>query len=138
MFSKLLKSEKTIKIIVLAGVLLILIIFASSVFGNEKKQEETSDSISFEEYADVLEARLEGIIGLIEGVNQVDVLVSIEKSKEDVYADRGNNLSTTISPVARGAVVVCDGARNPVVKEKIVESVSKALGIGVNKICVTY
>lgn len=138
MISKLLKNEKTVKGIVLIGVVLILIIFAASVFGSNGKKEESDKQPSFEDYSQALEARLEEIIGQIEGSGQANILVSIEKSVEEVYAQKGNSVATTISPVARGAVVVCDGARNPVVKEKIVEVVSKALGISANKICVTY
>lgn len=138
MISKLLKNEKMVKVVVLVGVALILFIFATSVFGNREENEEQESYPSFDDYSQTLEARLEEIIGLIEGTGETDILVSIEKSVEDVYTERGNSIATTISPVARGVVVVCEGAKNPVIKEKIVEAVSKALGISANKICVTY
>lgn len=138
MISKLLKNEKMVKVVVLVGVALILFIFVTSVFGNREENEEQESYPSFDDYSQTLEARLEEIIGLIEGTGETDILVSIEKSVEDVYTERGNSIATTISPVARGVVVVCEGAKNPVIKEKIVEAVSKALGISANKICVTY
>ena len=44
----------------------------------------------------------------------------------------------TIQPKVRGAAVVCTGASDPLVKERVVNTVAKALNIGVSKVYVTY
>lgn len=43
----------------------------------------------------------------------------------------------TIQPKVRGAAVVCTGASDPVVKERIANTVAKALNIGLSKVYVT-
>lgn len=44
---------------------------------------------------------------------------------------------SVIQPKVRGAAVVCSGASDPVVREKIANVVSGVLDIGVSKVCVT-
>ncbi len=43
----------------------------------------------------------------------------------------------TLQPTVRGAAVVCSGAGDPVVKERVANTVAKALNIGLSKVYVT-
>ncbi len=43
----------------------------------------------------------------------------------------------TVLPKVRGAAVVCTGASDPVVKERVANAVAKALNIGLSKVYVT-
>lgn len=43
----------------------------------------------------------------------------------------------TVQPRVRGAAVVCSGAGDPVVKERVANTVAKALNIGLSKVYVT-
>lgn len=42
-----------------------------------------------------------------------------------------------VQPKVRGAAVVCSGASDPVVREKVANTVAKALNIGISKVYVT-
>ena len=43
----------------------------------------------------------------------------------------------TVQPQVRGAAVVCSGASDPVVKERVANTVAKALNIGISRVYVT-
>lgn len=43
----------------------------------------------------------------------------------------------TVQPVVRGAAVVCTGASDPVIREKVANTVAKALNIGISRVYVT-
>ena len=53
-------------------------------------------------------------------------------------SDRGQEglIKQVNAPTYRGAIVVCQGADDPVVKLSITEAVSRATGLGVDKISV--
>ena len=44
----------------------------------------------------------------------------------------------TVQPQVRGAAVVCSGASDPVVKERVANTVAKALNIGISRVYVAY
>lgn len=46
-------------------------------------------------------------------------------------------LITQIEPKIKGVVVVCQGADNMVVRERVISAVTTALGISSNRVCVT-
>lgn len=46
--------------------------------------------------------------------------------------------TSVICPKVRGVAVVCPGASDPVVKEKIANTVSGVLNVGISRVCVTY
>ena len=43
----------------------------------------------------------------------------------------------TVQPVVRGAAVVCSGAADPVIRERVANTVAKALNIGISRVYVT-
>ena len=91
---RLLQNDKSRKIIVVVGVVAILIIFFSGFFGGDKSKTSNTESAqqvstniqTVEEYKTQTEQSLTNLINGIEGVGNASVLVTIEKSSEQVYA----------------------------------------------------
>lgn len=113
-----------------------------------------------------LEQRLEELIGKIDGAGSVSVMVTLDSSSRKLYekdektdvkanSDSGSENTAretetvlagsakeplgvgTVLPKVRGAAVVCSGAGDPVVREKVTYTVAKALNIGLSKVYVT-
>ena len=109
-----------------------------------------------------LEERLSAVLRLVDGAGDVRVILSIAAGEEVVYqtninhntSDNTENIkhdtvmvssvdrSTTglvkqiIPMIYKGAVVICNGADDPVVRLSIVEAISKLTGLGANQISV--
>ena len=121
----------------------------------EEKSEIMPEVTITEE--DSLEERLSFILGHIEGVGQVQVLLTEAIGPESVYQTDGvsgseGKLETVIitdekrtelglvrqviAPVYQGAVVVCQGGGNASVCLAVIEAVSNATGIPSSRITV--
>lgn len=131
------KSDKAVKLITLCGIGLMVLIFILSLTGGDKEEVQQPQTDIYQ-YEEKLEQQLEEILKKISGVGEVKVMITLEKTEETVYSDRESSVETTITPTVRGAVVYCAGSENPLVKQRVLEAVSRALGVGVNKVCVTY
>ncbi|MEG0571351.1 MAG: hypothetical protein RR497_06880, partial [Oscillospiraceae bacterium] len=96
------KSEKGIKIILGVGMLVILIIFISTVMPQKKdkavsKTESAQKVMTTDEYTLQLENKIASIIGSIEGVGEVKIMVTLENGVENIFAQeqRQNKDKTT-------------------------------------------
>ncbi len=154
--SDIIKKYKYAVIILLAGVALMLI----PVNKNEKTvTQHTVEQIK--EDTDINKA-LEQILSQIAGAGEVRVLLTVANGEETVYqtdskhsqSEENSNTQTdtvtvtdsernekglikqTISPVYRGAVVVCQGADSAQVCLAIVEAVAKVTGLSSDRISV--
>ena len=109
-----------------------------------------------------LEEKLEALLGRIEGAGQVSVLLTEKEGSQTLYqtdsqtdADESGSRRTddtvliedenrtesglvrqTLSPVYRGAVILCQGAEDPSVKLAVVEAVRCVTGLGADQISV--
>ena len=106
-----------------------------------------------------LEDQLEHLLGHLQGAGDVKLLLTTAQGERYIYqtdsnagqngelrletvivsgADRQENpvLQQTVGPVYQGAVVLCQGAADAAVRLAVVEAVSKATGLGADKICV--
>ncbi len=90
---KLLQNEHTRKIIIAVGVAAVLAIFLSSFFGRSgststqtEQAVQTAAVQSVQDYKVQTEKSLTDLINTIEGVENANVLVTIEKSAQQVYA----------------------------------------------------
>jgi stage III sporulation protein AG len=106
-----------------------------------------------------LEAQLEQLLAQLQGAGKVKLLITTAQGERYIYqtdsnsgangelkletvivsgADRQENpvLQQTVGPVYQGAVVLCQGAADAAVRLAVVEAVSKATGLGADKICV--
>ena len=109
-----------------------------------------------------LEASLSKILSKVQGAGRVEVMLNIEQGAKTIYqvdddisqgessySDRNQTVTLTDGqrnqyglvqqvnpPIYLGAVVLCQGAGDPVVKLSVVEAVSKITGLNANQICV--
>lgn len=100
-FVKRIKEIKNIKIIVFVFIIAVALIIYSSV-------TSLSESVS---YMSDDEMRLASILSSVSGAGDVEVMIS----------QKGNEIS--------GVLVLADGANNPLVRLRLVEATSSALGI---------
>lgn len=177
---KLKMNDKMLKILVIAGIAGIALIFISSFLGGTKKEatnaalgmETTAETLTNEEYAQKLEAEVYELLSTIEGVGKTKVMITLSSGVEYVYATE-DNLSTdktsdseatiaervqtskktiliedengrrkallkkTVEPAIKGAVIVCEGGDDIIIKERVTEAIRVVLGISSTKICVT-
>ena len=135
-FSQIFKKIGTTKIIIfcgLAGLLLILLSSFSGLDGNNI----TDSNYSVKEYKTSMQEELKDILYKIDGVGEVDVLLTIENSIEGVYLENNSTKTKEIEPQIRGVVIACQGGDDPVVTGRVFEAVTKALNVSSAKVCVT-
>lgn len=136
--SELLKSDKSVKIILIAGAVIILFIALGGLFGGDAT--ETKDGYSraeLSEYEKTLENRLTDILSEIEGIGQVRVMVTLDTAEETEYGKNEDMLISLRTPQVRGVIVVCNGGGNATIREKVVNAVSGVFGISTTRISVT-
>ncbi len=136
------KYKSKIIIIILAIVGIILILLGSINFKNDK----SSDELSASSYINELEKKLESFLKNVEGINNVDVIVTLDISNERVYArdestydyifsSSGEPISIAeIYPYVRGVAVACTNGGSDHVKKELTELISSYLGISSNRI----
>ena len=137
----------------LCGILLILL--GSFDSGNKQKTPDTAVSYTSDEldsYTASLEKRISALVGKIDGISDVTALVTVDASKEAVYATSGANRDyviikdssgnesalklSEINATIRGIAVVCDYGGDEALKKQIIELLSSLFGIGSNRISV--
>lgn len=155
-FSGILKKYRYAFIIILIG--LILMAIPTQKVTHKTSMNTNTDFADKEE----LEDRLSKILSLVEGAGDVKVILTIAEGEEIIYqtnethrsddgnintqvdtvittaADRGEEgLTKQVNPqIYMGAVIVCNGADDPVIRLSIVDAVSKLTGLGANRISV--
>ncbi|MGN1051740.1 MAG: hypothetical protein ACI4QE_05510 [Acutalibacteraceae bacterium] len=134
--SKIKGKGNLVTIIMIIGIVGILLIFISSLFDTEQKEEKV-DYNSVNEYCDSLQEEVKDIVESIEGAGEVKVLITMENSTEIIYTDDNKEKVKEIEPAIRGVVVVCEGGENSVVYQRILSAVTKSLGVSSNKVCIT-
>jgi len=139
------KKDKKNFIIIIVCFVLIIGIFASSLFkGNNKKNitEEKRENISVTQYAENVENKLIGIISKLDTVTNVDVFVMVEATPEVNYLTEKKetivkNDSGTTSEITTTVVFEKNGSiHTPVVVTTIMPKITGVL-IVTNKINVS-
>lgn len=154
MLTDFLKKYKYVLGIAMLGVILMLIPEKNEINKPELNQQELSN--------ETLQSSLEKILTKIDGAGRVNVLLTEYSGEEMIYqldettsnspdvlntrtetviftdSDRDENgmIRKIISPVYKGALIVCQGADSAVVRLAIVEAVSKLTGLSTNQISV--
>ena len=143
------KKYRYVLLVLLLGIALMLI-------PENEEQEITTVQTETVNDSQALETRLEDVLSQINGAGQVRVVLTTISQEEMIYQTdqdgEGKRVTTVtvsdgqrnetglvrqvISPKYRGAVVVCQGADDPVVRLAIVEAVSNATGLGSDRISV--
>lgn len=156
-----LSGEKLRKAALVIGAALILLIFLSTLGGTEEEQAPPTETTAQTEQQ--LEKRLSELLTQIEGAGEITVMLTLDSTAESVYARDtrqsesagqtdseasvvlagGGSAKSAIEerrilPQVRGAAVICSGARDPAVKERVTNTTARVLGIGTSRIYVTY
>lgn len=160
-----LKKIKHIEIYLAVGLaLLVCCIYFISISPSKKTENNTKtqiDNIStdFEtsgEYIDYLENKLESVITRVKGVGDVEVILTLEKGFEYIYATEDETKTTSsgttvtstsivmvdgqpvikeeIYPVVKGIVIIADGAEDINVKMNILSIIQTVIEVDNSKI----
>lgn len=156
-------SEKARRAVVVVGVVLMLVLLLSTFFSGENADGEDYDELSAAEIEQSLEERLTHLISCINGVGDVAVMITLDTTSERVYVQEVNSSSdiddgsessrkettlaltggkeavekSVIQPKVRGVAVVCTGADDPTIRERITRAVAGVLDISVSQVYVT-
>lgn len=128
---ELLKSEKALKLIMIAGAALILLTAFGGIFSGSGKKQDTalSSSQHIAEQERGLEERLAEILSDIDGVGEVKVMVTLGTSEQMQYGRNSDMVLSVTAPEVRGVIVVCEGGGRADVREKVVNAVTGVFGI---------
>ncbi len=112
-----LKGVKNIRIIAVVFIIAIALIIYSTVATSTKKKAETQRSVS-QSLENDEEARLSAILSNLEGAGDVQTMIT--KSDGEIT----------------GVLVIADGAKNPMIRLRLMQACASALGISEDIICV--
>ena len=140
------KKHKNKIIVVSLMALGVALILISSLKG--KISAKNDSEISESEYEKALEEKLEKFLLSVEGIHNVNVIITLDTSREKVYEDSSSSLSILgngsqqedkgasleIYPYVRGVAVSCTNGENDYVKNKLTRLISAYLGIPTNRI----
>ena len=154
---RILKDKKSVVLVAMAVVGMLLIFLS----GESDRGKEVTKADNHTEYADDYEEKLERLISKIEGVGKVSVMITYESGTETVFASDkeesfrngeqkirndyivvdGSDGETglkikSVYPEIKGVAVVCSGASDPFIKERIVSVVSALFDISTKNISV--
>lgn len=152
--TKYFQKYKFVILIVLAGIVLMLI--PSNVSKKEEVIQPETEHVSLDE------ENLESILSKVKGVGKVEVMLKEATGSEVIYetnyqhstsdsasdinkqvitvtdSDRNENglVKQVNPPQYAGAIIICQGAKDPAVKLAVTDAVSKITGLGADKIAV--
>ena len=110
---ELLRSDKLLKIAVIAGIAAIALIFLSS-FGSESDTQLTEEQL--------LEQRITLMLAAMDGIDDVpNVTVRLDEDKHTVL----------------GVTVVCPEASSNRIAERVINAVKTAFDVSASRICIT-
>lgn len=152
------KTDKKAMFIVASALIGMLLILFS---GDSKTGAENIEVEYKTEFTKECEEKLQKLISKIEGVGKVSVMITYESGEENVFAsdkeesfrngeqkirndyiivdgDKGESglKIKSVYPEVKGVAVVCSGASDPVVKERIISVVSALFNISTKNISV--
>ena len=152
------KKYRYVAIVLAAGILLMLLPTGSK----ETNDEIAMEAEQYTPQLEITAEQLEAILSQIKGAGRVEVLLTCASGEQTVFqtdernsssensqskecetvlltnSSRGDEALVTriMAPEYLGAVVVCQGADQPAVKLAVSEAVSKATGLGIDRISV--
>lgn len=145
---------KYVALIIALGIVLMLLPTGGSA---NRSDEDAEGSVQTEPGADI---KLADVLSAIQGAGEVKVQLSVAAGEERIYqidediSDNSGNIRRStvvisdasrnqeglikqvIPPTYLGAVVVCDGGDDPVVRLAVVDAVSKLTGLTTDRISV--
>lgn len=161
LLGKLWTNKKRAAVLLLCALSLVLLVL--SEWTQPRAKADTAQSAQPLAYAKQMETRLAELIRSIEGAGKTQVLVTLHTGEETVWA-RNDTMDSeadpsrvrseqtyvlvrtgsdetglqlkTITPAVQGVAVVCEGADDPQVQQRITQTVTAALGIGAGHVSV--
>ena len=151
------KNAPLIAILFILGIIFLYL----SEYDSIKSTGNRSVDFDSKSYAENLEERLCSILQKMEGVEDVQVMITLDTSPRyqientsgnaymldahvDTFSLQGSSdkeneirIVEITAPKIKGVSVVCKGAENIVIKERIINLISSALNLTKNKIYVT-
>ena len=148
---------KYVCIVLLAGIVLMLIPSKSAQEMDAQVHKTAQEPLQMS-----TEERLEEVLSHVKGAGKVEVMLSVEQGERTIYQtdssySQGQNSTDTKTqtilitdssrneaglvyqknpPIYLGAIVLIQGADDPVVKLAVVEAVSDVTGLGADKISI--
>mgnify|MGYP007126586867 FL=1 len=149
------------RLVLIAGIAAIVLLFLSTL--TPQSEPQTVQQYTAEETAKLereLERRLTELLAEIDGVSSPQVMVTLDRTSERVFAEESkthsgsgeNSTESTLAlsgsgkealetsvilPKVRGVAVVCGGAEDIVIREKVVNTAARVLDIKVSQVYVT-
>lgn len=158
-------SEKGKRVLIICGAAVMALLLISSFIPSGSESAPITAAEDSAQTEREIEKRLAELIEQIDGAGSAAVMVTLDTTSKRQYAEErrtststGENTKTAteditlaaagsgkealetgmVLPQIRGVAVVCAGAADPQVKEKIANAVCGALGIKFSRVCVTY
>lgn len=153
------KNKKDYLVWIMLGVLLLIVVFPTGKSGKKENKIEKKEAGTFEntweKYIDNSQEKLKNILEKIDGVGQVEVMITLKNQGEtildkdksirddlkeektvlyEVDDDTTPYITTEIMPEIEGVVVVAKGAGNYKVDAEISEAVMALFDVEVHKI----
>lgn len=128
-FTKLAENESYRKIIIIAGLIGIAFIFISGLFKGNTVSPNVSSSqptVTAEQYAAQLESSITDIVTRIQGVGTAKVLVTLEQSKQYVYATEEKKSNQTTEDKSGSSTTKNEANDNTETKYILVEDADGA------------
>lgn len=158
-WERLRESEWRVRLIVLIGLAGMGCILLSSLLPDKAEAPPLPAQDTAAAYRGTLETELHDMLTAMDGVGEVQVLVTLAGSEEYCYAKADDRtvtdtqtrtsvsyvtvggsrealLETVAHPAITGVVVACGGGDRPVVQESVTRAVSVACGLPSNKVYV--
>ena len=126
-----LKKNGVLLLVAIGGIGILLIGLSSVV-----KHDETDNSVAPDAYAAAIEQQLSDLLSSMDKVGKCRVMVTMEAGVENLYDEVQREKTTEIQPTVRGVLVLCRGAADMAVRERVVAAVTTALGITSKRVCV--
>ncbi len=154
--------DGVIRLLVIAGAVGILLIALSEWLPRPSSAADApAVAVTAVQVEQALEQRITDLLDTVAGVGRCRVMVTLESGEQTVYAadtvrsstDSGENLSesyltvdtaagpvglllTRVQPTVRGVVVVCAGAEDPAVSQRVQAVITTAFHISERRVCV--
>ena len=144
------------RLILIAGLCGAAFLVLPGTFPAKKKPAApvTGETAQAEQYRETLETRLTELLTGLEGVGQVQVMITVRSTAEQIYAEevktsqneRGKQqeaalvitrssgaeapiIAKTVCPAVQGAAILCTGGDHAAVQERVRKAASAVLGI---------
>lgn len=155
-FRQMAGGDRVGKWLLWVGILGLVLIGLTEILPS-KSADSTAVNVTETQVEKALEQRITELLSAVDGVGRCQVMVTLESGARSVYAtdtatsssgsseqvltvvtDTGpvGLLLTRVQPTVKGVAVVCEGAGDPAVCERVTDLVATAFHISERRICV--